>query len=155
MDLPERLLPRVASRFGIVRVDYEPYNRDQILQILGERLKLHGAGGSFALTALRLCAARVAAGSGDIRKALQLCRRAMEVRMGRPRDAGAVDLPHLEVAERELLHANPAATVIKGVGPKARRLLTALLVELRKCGNDIVPSRVVFSRYAKLAGALA
>jgi len=154
MDLPERLLPRVASRFGIVRVDFEPYNRDQIFQILTERLQGHNANGCFAPTMLKLCAARVAAGSGDIRKALQLCRRAAEVRGGRHRDHGPVGLPHLEAAEKDLLHANPAARTISGLGPKARRFLVALLLELRRAEADAVPLRAASARYAKLLAAL-
>merc|ERR1719224_195734 len=34
MDLPERLLPRVASRFHIERVDFSPYSRSQLYEIL-------------------------------------------------------------------------------------------------------------------------
>jgi Cdc6-like AAA superfamily ATPase len=75
MDLPERLMPRVASRFDIVRVDFEPYNRFQLHQILCERLRGYDAERAFDSLSLEFCAARVASGSGDIRKALQLCRR--------------------------------------------------------------------------------
>jgi len=155
MDLPERLLPRVASRFGIVRVDFEPYNRDQIYKILTERMQGHDAVGCFATTALRLCSARVAAGTGDIRKALQLCRRAAEVRASRHRETGPVDLAHLEVAEKDLLHANPAARAVGGLGSKARHFLLALLLELRKTEADTVPLQTVTSRYTKLLAALA
>jgi len=154
MDLPERLLPRVASRFGIVRVNFQPYSRDQIAQILSERLQGHGASGSLSTTAVRLCAAKVAAGTGDIRKALQLCRRAVEVRSSRTGEVGPVDFVHLNVAEKELLHANPAARAVGGLGPRARRFLAATLLELRRADADVVPLRVVTLRYGKLMTAL-
>jgi len=154
MDLPERLLPRVASRFSIVRVNFQPYSRDEICQILNERLQGHNALGSLSSTAVRLCAAKVAAGTGDIRKALQLCRRAVEVRSSRAGELGPVDLVHLQVAEKELLHANPVARAICGLGPRARRFLAATLLELRRADADVVPVRAVTLRYGKLMTAL-
>lgn len=38
MDLPERLLPRIASRLGQQRVPFLPYNQEQIKEIVGARL---------------------------------------------------------------------------------------------------------------------
>merc|ERR1712151_602924 len=65
MDLPERLLPRVASRFHIERVDFEPYGRPQLHEILCSRLKAVNALQAFnGDIVLKLCAARIAAGSG-------------------------------------------------------------------------------------------
>lgn len=154
MDLPERLLPRVASRFGIVRVDYAPYRREQIVQILHERLDSHQAMGAFTATTLKLCAARVAAGSGDIRKALQLCCRAVEVRLSKTGARGPADVCHLQVAEAELLRASPAAMAIAGLALRARRLLAALLLELRAREADAVPVQALTTRYAKLLAAL-
>jgi len=153
MDLPERLLPRVASRFGIVRVDFMPYRRDQIVQILHERLETHDAAGAFAPTALRLCAARVAAGSGDIRKALQLCCRSVEVRLASPGVQGPADVKHLDVAEKELLRASPAARAIGGLPVRTRRFLSALLLELRRREADVAPLQAVTLRYTRLLTA--
>jgi len=155
MDLPERLLPRVASRFGIVRVDYLPYRRDQIVQILHDRLEHHDAAGAFAPTALRLCAARVAAGSGDIRKALQLCCRAVEVRLASPGVRGPADVKHLEVAEKELLRASPSARAIAGLPLRTRRFLTALLLELKRTGAEFAALPALTLRYTRLLVAAA
>eukprot|EP00933_Yihiella_yeosuensis_P051303 TRINITY_DN491_c0_g1_i2.p1 TRINITY_DN491_c0_g1~~TRINITY_DN491_c0_g1_i2.p1 ORF type:complete len:499 (-),score=119.47 TRINITY_DN491_c0_g1_i2:96-1592(-) len=157
MDLPERLLPRVNSRFGIVRVDFQPYRRDQIFEILSQRLADKDASHAFDTTALKLCAARVAAGSGDIRKALQLCKRCLEFRMETGRKTGKVGqvgLEQLKSAEKELLHANPSAFAVAKLGKKARLLLSALLLEMRKREVEAVPLRKVTSRYTKLIEAL-
>lgn len=154
MDLPERLLPRVASRFGIVRVDFAPYGKEQIVRILRERLEAHMAAEAFAPVALKLCAARVAAGSGDIRKALQLCSRAVEVRLAAAHISGPANVAHLEVAERDLLRASPATRAIGFLGLGARRLLLAVLLELRRQEAEAVPLRSVATRYAKLVTAM-
>mmetsp|Transcript_44097 Transcript_44097/g.104342 ORF Transcript_44097/g.104342 Transcript_44097/m.104342 type:complete len:516 (-) Transcript_44097:78-1625(-) len=150
MDLPERLLPRVASRFGIVRIDFQPYNRDQLIKILKERLRSHNAQGALTDDTIRLAAARVAAGAGDLRKALQLCQQAVEICSSRTAGEGPVSIIDLQCAEKDLLHANPVAQAIGGLSVKYRRFLTAVLVELRKRDADVVPLRKVNSRYAKL-----
>jgi len=156
MDLPERLLPRVSSRFGLVRVSFQPYNKEQINEILSQRLSSHDASSSFDPLTLKLCGARVAAGSGDIRKALQLCKRALEVRMARTgQTTCVVDLEDLKVAEKELLHANPSVSAIHGLGGKAHLFLAALMLEMRKRTAEAVPEKKVFKRYGKLLETLA
>jgi Cdc6-like AAA superfamily ATPase len=77
MDLPERLMPKIKSRMGDNRLVYEPYTRDELMKILEMRLRT--ATMPFQEAARRLVAAKVAAISGDVRRALQLCRRATEV----------------------------------------------------------------------------
>jgi len=161
MDLPERLLPRVASRFDIERVDFTPYNRDQIMEILCSRLKGQNSLGAFGdadsacgLAPLRLCAARVAAASGDVRKALQVCRRAVETRLQTARkdasNEGPVTIADLTAAEKELIFANPNAQAILGISIKARRFLSAMVIELRRKDSDVVVFKKVVSRFAKL-----
>lgn len=161
MDLPERLLPRVASRFDIERVDFTPYNRDQIMEILCSRLKGQNSFGAFGnadsacgLAPLRLCAARVAAASGDVRKALQVCRRAVETRLQIARkdasDEGPVTIADLTASEKELIFANPNAQAVLGISIKARRFLSAMVIELRRKDSDVVVFKKVVSRFAKL-----
>lgn len=154
MDLPERLLPRVSSRFGLIRVDFWPYKKDQISDILRQRLDSQNAGTAFEPSVLKLCAARIAAGSGDIRKALQLCRRALELRQQSGQKPGPVSLEHLREAEKDILHANPSALAVRHIGRKARLFLSAFVLERRKREAESVPFRKVSSRYAKLLVAL-
>ena len=37
MDLPERLLPRIASRLGMGRIVFQPYSRESIQKIVEAR----------------------------------------------------------------------------------------------------------------------
>lgn len=76
MDLPERLKPRVQSRMGMNRLVFSPYTRDQIERILRERLE---GVDIFDSSAVQFCAMKVAAVSGDIRRALQICARSVEI----------------------------------------------------------------------------
>lgn len=76
VDLPDLLLPRVHSRLGLTKLHFEPYNTAQILHIVQDRLRALPA---FGEDAIELCARKIASVSGDIRRALQICRRAAEI----------------------------------------------------------------------------
>mmetsp|Transcript_74188 Transcript_74188/g.158994 ORF Transcript_74188/g.158994 Transcript_74188/m.158994 type:complete len:962 (+) Transcript_74188:87-2972(+) len=162
MDLPERLLPRVSSRLNVLRVNFAPYDRARLRGILAERLSAGGAEGVFKDDALQLCAARVASASGDARKALQVCRRAAEARLAalvagaqeedEKQDAsGPITLDELSRAEAELLRSNPAVRIIAGLSLKARRLLLAVVLELRRRpGAQALPWHAAQRRYQGL-----
>ena len=78
MDLPERMLPRVASRLGMGRISFAPYNKADIKTIVEDRLsRLHGT--LFDDAAVMMVSAKVAQISGDVRRALQISQRAVEL----------------------------------------------------------------------------
>ncbi|CAI0556792.1 unnamed protein product [Linum tenue] len=79
IDLADRFLPKLQSlNCKPLVVTYRAYSKDQIIRILQERLMVlpHVV---FHPQALELCARKVAAASGDMRKALSVCRSAVEV----------------------------------------------------------------------------
>ncbi|KAI3449954.1 hypothetical protein Pfo_006619 [Paulownia fortunei] len=76
MDLPEKLLPRISSRMGIQRLCFGPYNYQQLQEIISSRLKGIDA---FEKLAIEFASRKVAAVSGDARRALEICRRAAEL----------------------------------------------------------------------------
>lgn len=39
MDLPERMLPRIASRMGMHRISFSPYSHKQLEEIISARLE--------------------------------------------------------------------------------------------------------------------
>lgn len=96
MDLPERMLPRIASRLGRNRLTYSPYTKQQLASILQLRLPALHPSQTFQPGTVQLCAAKVAAVSGDVRRALQLCARAAE--LARESGDDAVKPTHLNTA---------------------------------------------------------
>ncbi|CAO3700433.1 unnamed protein product [Rhizopus stolonifer] len=77
MDLPERLLKnKVASRMGLSRINFQPYRYDQLIEIVQSRLEGIDA---FAKDSVEFAARKVSAVSGDARRALDICRRAVEI----------------------------------------------------------------------------
>jgi len=101
-DLDERLLPRIASRLSSSKIAFHPYKVDQLRAIIEQRLQLSGSRALFSDNALtcvtrKVCFDRVisapldailfrpsslllqvAATSGDVRRALELLRRAAD-----------------------------------------------------------------------------
>ncbi|KAJ7964151.1 Cell division control protein [Quillaja saponaria] len=79
IDLADRFLPRLKSlNCQPIVVTFRAYSKDQILRILQERLS-ELPYTVFQQQALELCARKVAAASGDMRKALCVCRSAIEM----------------------------------------------------------------------------
>ncbi|KAK9755704.1 hypothetical protein RND81_01G044500 [Saponaria officinalis] len=79
IDLADRFLPRLQSlNCKPTVLTFRAYSKDQIQRILQERLATLPYQ-VFQPQALELCARKVAAASGDMRKALCVCRSAIEV----------------------------------------------------------------------------
>nr|XP_054753992.1 cell division control protein 6 homolog isoform X1 [Lytechinus pictus]XP_054753997.1 cell division control protein 6 homolog isoform X2 [Lytechinus pictus] len=83
LDLTDRILPRLQSRPKCrpELLHFAPYTRTQISTILQDRLKESTVDGTAVVDpmAVQLCARKVAAVAGDVRKALDVCRRAVEI----------------------------------------------------------------------------
>ncbi|KAI1717662.1 origin recognition complex subunit 1 [Ditylenchus destructor] len=77
LDLPERTLTaRVSSRLGENRLCFQPYDHNQISEIITYRISNCEAVGQDAID---FGARKVASVSGDVRKALELIRRAIAI----------------------------------------------------------------------------
>ncbi|XP_032802331.2 cell division control protein 6 homolog [Petromyzon marinus] len=79
LDLTDRILPRLQALRSHQPhlINFPPYSRDQILAILQDRLSGLKEG-VVDPAAVQFCARKVSAMSGDARKALDVCRRAVE-----------------------------------------------------------------------------
>jgi origin recognition complex subunit 1 len=80
LDVPERMLPRIASRLGSNRAAFAPYSWEQLKKIVTSRLEsVEGCSDAYAPSTLDLICRKVASVNGDARRALELARRAAEV----------------------------------------------------------------------------
>lgn len=157
MDLPERELSnKINSRLGSNRINFTPYDKNQLIEILTNRLEGlengisnssskgakagTSAGGVFAKDAIGLVAGKVAGVTGDARRALDICRRAVEKveaenltriqegKEGRLVNAGDIVLVHKEMTSSGLL------LYVKRAGLHQRIMLLALSRAIRKIG---------------------
>ncbi|XP_057528082.1 origin of replication complex subunit 1A-like [Amaranthus tricolor] len=141
MDLPEKLLPRISSRMGIHRLCFGPYTYQQLQEIILSRLKGIDA---FDKQAVEFAARKVAAISGDARRALEICRRAAEITDYRIKnqfsqaDTAITEETHVGMAEveaaiQEMFQA-PHIRVIRSSCKMGKIFLAALVHELYKTG---------------------
>lgn len=79
MDLPERTLSnKISSRLGLTRITFPGYTHQQLIKIIESRLE--GVGQVVVEPdAVQFASRKVAAVSGDARRALDVCRRAVEI----------------------------------------------------------------------------
>ncbi|XP_004684280.1 PREDICTED: cell division control protein 6 homolog [Condylura cristata] len=81
LDLTDRILPRLQARKKCKPqlLNFPPYTRSQIATILQDRLSKVSRDQVLDNAAIQFCARKVSAVSGDVRKALDVCRRAIEI----------------------------------------------------------------------------
>jgi origin recognition complex subunit 1 len=89
VTLPETLMPKIANRFqNTERIVFSTYSKDDIVKILTDRVKGLNA---IEPNAIEMCAVKVARSSGDIRRGLDVCRRAAEI-VGRDKTVTVQDI---------------------------------------------------------------
>ena len=133
MDLPERvLMGRVTSRLGLTRLTFQPYNFKQLQEIVMSRLK-HFSG--FRSEAVQLVARKVSAVSGDARRALDICRRAMEI--AELRDAETISLKDVTEAVSEMI-ASAKVQAIKHCSKMEQTFLQAVSAEVTRTSIEEV-----------------
>ncbi|XP_051118440.1 origin of replication complex subunit 1-like [Andrographis paniculata] len=139
MDLPEKLLPRISSRMGIQRLCFGPYNYQQLQEIISSRLKGVDV---FEKLAIEFASRKVAAVSGDARRALEICRRAAELadyrdkalsQSGSGASGKVVGVGDVEAAIKEMFQA-PHIQVIRSSSKLSKIFLAAMVHELYKTG---------------------
>ncbi|KAJ8684152.1 hypothetical protein QAD02_019944 [Eretmocerus hayati] len=139
MDLPERILMgKVSSRMGLTRLTFPPYNHKQLEQIVISRLKGHDA---FSGGSVELVARKVAAVSGDARRALDICRRATEVAERNEREL--VSMMDVKLALDEMI-ASPKIQAIRHCSEAEKMFLQAVCVEVNRTGVEEVIFKNVY-----------
>ncbi|KAI5120698.1 hypothetical protein M0805_007661 [Coniferiporia weirii] len=140
-DLPERVMTgRVRSRLGMTRVNYQPYDKAQLVKIVNARLQAarEGVEGAIVETitpdGISFAAAKVASISGDARRVLDICRRAVELVRARNRAARLQDVKEVIT----LMQSSHTAAFLSDCSLHERIMLAALLKCVRREGVDEV-----------------
>ncbi|KAF8591217.1 P-loop containing nucleoside triphosphate hydrolase protein [Ramaria rubella] len=140
-DLPERVMSgKVRSRLGMVRINFHPYNSVQLQKIVGARLdsakeglQSEVAGDIFASDAIKFGAMKVSGVSGDARRILDVCRRAVE--LIRSSGAPVVLIPHVKQVI-EAMQNSPTATYLRDCSLHEKIMLASLLKCVKREGVD-------------------
>uniref|UniRef100_A0A915B4S4 Origin recognition complex subunit 1 n=3 Tax=Parascaris univalens TaxID=6257 RepID=A0A915B4S4_PARUN len=142
LDLPERLLSRrVGSRLGLNRMCFQPYDHDEISSIIKDRLC-----GSAAVEedAVELASRKVASVSGDLRKALDILRRAAQIAIDSK--SKRLSMKHVQEAVKE---ASTTASVelVRSLSVHSELILRAALAEHASSGLDELPFSDLLKQY--------
>ena len=122
-----------------------PYNREQIKQVLMQRLQDADASHLFEESAIQLVSMRIAGTSGDIRKALQILRRAIELR----KSDGLISGLDTQRAQDDLFQ-NKFVQAIATLQLIPRRSLLCLYQELERGSLEATTVRKVWLRFDTL-----
>jgi origin recognition complex subunit 1 len=141
MDLPERIMMnRVSSRLGLTRLTFQPYTFKQLEEIVKSRLEGLKV---FEPDALQLAARKVAAVSGDARRALNICRRAtevaeqriIEIRKGAKKSEKLVGIKDVDAAVTEMF-SSPYIVAIRSASVLEQVFLKSIVAEFRRLGIE-------------------
>jgi origin recognition complex subunit 1 len=154
MDLPERTLSnKISSRLGLTRITFPGYTHSQLMTIIQSRLE--GVPGNIVDSdAIQFASRKVAAVSGDARRALDICRRAVEIveyadtaDPSTPSRKNPTGLPNgggikaggrvtIQVIRRAIQEStsSPLMTYLKLLPLSSKILLAALLARIRRSG---------------------
>ncbi|XP_029639038.1 origin recognition complex subunit 1-like [Octopus sinensis] len=150
MDLPERIMMRrVSSRLGLTRMTFQPYTFKQLQQIVLSRLQGLKA---FDEDAIQLAARKVAAVSGDARRALDICRRATEIAGRKNSDSTGqklVGMSHVNQSLQEM-YSSSQVSAIRNASEQEQLFLRAIIAEFQRCGLEEAQFSKLYTQHISL-----
>ncbi|KAG1835120.1 P-loop containing nucleoside triphosphate hydrolase protein [Suillus variegatus] len=138
MDLPERVMTgRVRSRLGMIRTNFQPYTTQQLEKIVHARLKeakegLEEPSDVINTDGVKFAAMKVSSISGDARRVLDICRRAVELVHPKRRAARTEDVKEVI----KVLQNSPTAAYLRDCSLHERIMLASLLRCIKREGIE-------------------
>ncbi|KAF9227182.1 P-loop containing nucleoside triphosphate hydrolase protein [Gyrodon lividus] len=140
MDLPERVMSgRVRSRLGMIRINFQPYTTPQLERIVNARLltakeDLSPQHQRDVITAdgVKFASMKVSSISGDARRVLDICRRAVELVHPKGKTAGMEDVKEII----RVMHNSPTAAFLRELSLHERIMLAALVKCVKREGVE-------------------
>jgi len=140
LDLPERLMPKIVSRIGNNRLSFKPYLKDELIKILQIRLERFNL---FSLEALKYCCMKVASVSGDLRRILQICKRAEEIFRSEKDKPLQIMITHVNKACNDLFDSK-VMFVFKNIKIYEKVVIIAILYEFKKHQSSKIPIKEIY-----------
>jgi len=142
----EFLDPRVLSSLSEEEIVFQPYNANELLDILRERARLAFSDEVLLDGAVSLCAALAAAEHGDARRALDLLRVAGE--LAERENANKVNEGHIRLAEKRIEH-DRVFEAIKNLPAHSKTVLCSVYL-LSKTGVRQIITGEIYEIYCEL-----
>lgn len=140
MDLPERVMNgRVRSRLGMIRINFQPYSTPQLEKIVHSRLVAAKEDlasqyqrNVISTDAVKFASMKVSSISGDARRVLDICRRAVELVHAKGKTAGMDDVKEVI----RVMQNSPTAAFLKELSLHERIMLAALIKCVKREGVE-------------------
>lgn len=144
MDLPERTLSnKISSRLGLTRITFPGYKHTDLMEIITTRLS-NVPGNIVEPDAIQFASRKVAAVSGDARRALDICRRAVEIAEQAYEAATAQENNFNEIDDADSLPPTPSKTPARKEAANKRRLPQPESLQKPPTGKN-APGRVTIA----------
>ncbi|KAJ7170168.1 P-loop containing nucleoside triphosphate hydrolase protein [Mycena filopes] len=151
MDLPERAMTgRVRSRLGMTRINFQPYSWTQLQSIVEARIASAKEGqpkdapGVIGEDAIKFAAKKVSSVSGDARRVLDICRRAVELVHEERRVAAIKDVNEVQ----KLMQNSPTAAYLRECSFHERMILVSLIKCIKREGVEEIKWGEVLYQHA-------
>ncbi|MFO8019405.1 MAG: AAA family ATPase [Promethearchaeia archaeon] len=152
LNLKDSLDPRVKSSLGNEEpVVFNPYNANQLSNILKKRAKVAFQEGVIKQGVIKLCAGLAAQENGDARKALQLLRKAGE--LAERAQNKRITEKHITDAQTNLEEGH-IIEYIKGLPLQAQIILTAIYLIIKNEPKIMVKSGDVYEVHSELCNQI-
>jgi origin recognition complex subunit 1 len=147
MELQSQLKPKIQSRMGRTIVKFMAYNKEQLVDIITSRVSDLGV---FSVAAIEQCAKAISNNGGDARKALESCKRALDLHIDLSKPVSMMEM-HAALRQISSIQAN---SILRQLSKYQTVFLAALLVHIKNDKRTLIALRDVASRTMALAGAL-
>lgn len=153
LNLAERLHPRVQSRIGTRQIYFQSYKEHEIASIL--RSKLEDFPNAFDDDAIIFASKKTAALSGDLRKALAICRTAADALLNRNvKTEQVVQIRHIVQASRESSNSSQSKAVAL-CSPMQVLFLVAVSNLVKTSGKDSFELEDIIRKMEAMSNGLA
>ncbi|XP_031563654.1 origin recognition complex subunit 1-like isoform X2 [Actinia tenebrosa] len=152
MDLPERMMiNRVQSRLGLTRITFQPYTYSQLQEIVLSRIQNLNV---FDPDAMQLVSRKVAAVSGDARRCLDICRRAVEIaelenKSSKSKKGKLVGMTEVNTALQDMF-SSPKIKLMMNLSSYECLVMRAVLSEFKRTGVEETKFGDVFDELCNL-----
>uniref|UniRef100_A0A8C8M3V4 Cell division control protein n=1 Tax=Oncorhynchus tshawytscha TaxID=74940 RepID=A0A8C8M3V4_ONCTS len=158
LDLTDRILPRLQAlpRCRPQLLHFPPYSRQELAAIVQDRLRHVSGEGLLDASAVQFCARKVSAVSGDARKVLDICRRAVELVESDDRKAAAetavsrVSVPQVARVLSEVYGDRMSSSEGESFPIQQKLLVCCLLLLTRNGKNKEIPLGKLHEVYSRL-----
>ncbi|EAN31214.2 ATPase family associated with various cellular activities (AAA) family protein [Theileria parva strain Muguga] len=138
MDLNYKMKSSIQSRLGFGSLVFKPYRYQQIVQVIESKL------GKYSIidpVALQLCARRVTNYSGDMRKALQICKLAIKESNGKK-----ITVSEMSRISNMVLNSS-ISDALQYVSVGMKCLLVSIILVLKEVQLSIAPAVQVYNTF--------